>query len=251
MSKLKRILLVLAIATLSCIVYLWFFGVATMFALEARYIAWKTPVVKRIPTELPDQSITQVPGRKLSYFGYDFEVPWEIDQAKSKRVGKMQLVAFRSGNALLVSRGAPNEFVNDFLSMGKADPASLKALYGEDILQSDYLLRQRILETTPDKIGVLTPRREAIGDATLLLIKGIMMPREAEAGIYRIRTGDFQGFQFGDPRSRPKTLDLEICNEDGGLGFVFIQRDNTSEPSITQPEINRVVQSLRKATIQN
>lgn len=251
MSKPRRILVILAIASLSCIVYLWFFGVATMFALEAKYIAWKTPLVKRIPTELPDQSIAQVPGRKLTYFGYDFEIPWEIDNAKSRQAGEMQLVALRSGNTLLVSRMAPREFVNSFLSTGKADSASLKALYGEDILQSDYLLKQRILEVTPDEVGLFTPRKQAVGSAMLLIVKGIMMPFGADSGIYRIRTGAFQGFQFGDPRSRPRSLDLEIYNEDGGLGFIFTQRDNSSEPPITQAQINRVIQSLRKLTNQN
>ena len=251
MSKPRRILYVLAIASLLCIAYLWFFGVATMFALEARYIGWRTPVVKRIPTELPDQSIAEVPERKLTHFGYEFEVPWEIDQAKSKQVGEMQLVAFRSGNTLLVSRTAPKEFVNSFLSTGNADTAGLRALYGEDILQSDYLLKQRILEVTPDEVGLFTPRKQAVGSAMLLIMKGIMMSFGADSGIYRIRTGGFQGFQFGDPRSRPRSIDLEIYNEDGGLGFIFSQRENSSEPPITQAQINRVIQSLRKSTNQN
>lgn len=138
LSARKKIpLFVLVIAGLLCLTYLWFFGVATMFALETRYVGWKMPIVKRTPTELPDQSITQASGQNLSYFGYEFEVPWEIDEAKSKQVGQMQLVALRSGNSLLVSRMAPKEFVKDFLSTGKADPAGLRNLYGEEVLQSD------------------------------------------------------------------------------------------------------------------
>jgi hypothetical protein len=246
MSKFNRILFVFAVAGLFCVTYLWLFGVATMFALEVRYVGWKMPMVKRTPTELPDQSITQAPGQKLDYFGYEFEVPWETDEAKSKQVGQMQLVAFRSGNSLLVSRMAPKEFVNDFLSTGKTDPAGLRNLYGEGVLQSDYTLKQRILEATPEKVGLLTPRKEAVESAMLLIIKGIMMPSGAESGIYQIRARDFRGFQFGDPRNRPKSIDLEIYNQDGGLGFIFTQRQNAPEPAITQPQINRVIQSLRK-----
>lgn len=251
MSKSKRVPFILAIVGLLCVTYLWFFGVATMFALEARYVGWKMPIVRRTPTELPDQSITEAPCQKLNYFGYEFEVPWEIDEAKSKQVGQMQLMVLRSGNSLLVSRIPPKEFVNGFLSMGKADPASLRALYGEEVFQSDYFLKQRILEATPEKVGLLTPRREAVGTAMLLVIKGIMMPNGAESGIYRIRARDFRGFQFGDPRSRPKSIDLEIHNEDGGLGFIFTQRQSMSEPAVTQEQINRVIQSLRKLPNQN
>jgi len=141
---------------------------------------------------------------------------------------------------------APKEFVKDFLSTGKANPAGLRNLYGEGVLQSDYSLKQQILEATPAKVGLLTPRKEAVGSAMLLLIKGIIMPSGAESGIYQIRAGDFRGFQFGDPRSRPKSIDLEIYNQDGGLGFIFSQPQNTSDPAITQAQINRIVQSLRK-----
>src|SRR6266852_3311823 len=101
MTKRGRILSALAIAGGLCIVYLWFFGVATMFALEARYVGWKIPVVKRTPVELGDLSISQASGRKLDYFGYEFEVPWSVDEAKSRQVGKMQLIALRTGNSIL------------------------------------------------------------------------------------------------------------------------------------------------------
>jgi hypothetical protein len=238
----------LGISVVLSVVYLWFFGVATMFALEARYFGWKTPVVKRAPVELQDLSIAQAPGRKLTYFGYEFEVPWDIDEEKTKPAGYMQRIAFRSGNTLLFSRAAPKEFVNLFVSM---NPAGMRGLYGEDVLQSDYLLKQLLLEATPSKVGLLTSRREAVGQTMLLVIKGVVMPRGGESGIYRIRTKNFQGFQFGDPRSRFTSLKVEIYDEDGGLGFIFTQRENGSVPPITQAEINRVVQSARKLTSQD
>lgn len=56
-------------------VYLWLFGFATFFAVEASYMAWRAPVVRRTPVELNDQSVAQTTGRNLSYFGYEFEVP--------------------------------------------------------------------------------------------------------------------------------------------------------------------------------
>jgi hypothetical protein len=222
-----------------------------MFALEARYVGWKMPVVKRTPVELSDSSIMQGSARKLSYFGYDFEVPWEIDEAKTKQAGKMQLVAFRSGNALLVSSMAPKQFVSTFLSSDKADQPGLRGLYGEDILQSDYLLKRAILEATPDKVGLLTPRKDAVGIAMLLITKGVIMPRGAETGIFRIRTGNFEGFQYGDPHGRPNSIDIQLFADDGGLAFLFTQQEKGAEPAISQAEINRVLQSLRKSTNPN
>src|SRR5260370_27307877 len=56
--------------------------------LEARYIGRKSPVVKRVPIELSDLSVSQTTGKKLSYFVYEFEVPWDdIDESKSRLIG--------------------------------------------------------------------------------------------------------------------------------------------------------------------
>jgi hypothetical protein len=50
-----------------------FFGIQTFCALEARNTARKLPVVSNTPVALSDLSISQAPGKKLSYFGYQFE----------------------------------------------------------------------------------------------------------------------------------------------------------------------------------
>ncbi len=230
-----------------CAVYLWFFGFATMFAVEARYVGWKMPVVRRTPVELFDLSISQAPGKKLSYLGYEFEVPWDVNEEKTKQRGKTSVViALRSGNAIWFSRVPPKEFVNNLLTSSKVDAENLRKLYGEDALHSDYSLTQLVLEVTPQKVGPFSARRDAVGTLMLVVIKGIMMPRGGESGIFRIRTGNFQGFQYGDPRSRPKSLDVEIFAADGGLAFLFAQRDNGPTPAITQAEINRVIQTVRR-----
>lgn len=263
MSKSRRILLIFGIAAVLCLAYLWFFGVATMFALEARYVAWKIPMVKKTPVELPDQSIAQGAGRKLEYFGYEFEVPWEIDEAKSKELGqynpqprKEQFIAFRSGNRLTVFRIAPREFVNGFLSMGKAvetrcaspdgdDEASAlkwltcdlgahKALYGEDVLQSDYSFKEGVLKTTPDKVGLLAPRKEAAASAMLLVIKGIMM----SGGTSPAST------EFGQETSEVSNLVIPKAAGHSSWRFITKRADSPSFSRIRRTALSR--QSLRQ-----
>jgi hypothetical protein len=64
--------------------YLWFFGTQTFFALEALNVARKLPFVKRTPVVLSDVAVSQESGMNLSYFGYDFEVPWtDLEQGKN------------------------------------------------------------------------------------------------------------------------------------------------------------------------
>ena len=251
MSKRTRILIIFGSLTALGAIYLWFFGIATLFVLETRYIAWKAPIVKKAPVELTDLSISQAPGRKLSYLGYEFEVPWDdVDEDKTKEVGEMQVIAFRSGNSMLFSKIPPKEFVNTFLSMSKENSAGLRAIYGENALQSDYSFRRLILETTPGKVTLFTPRKDSVGSAMLLVIKGIMIPQGGESGIYWIRTSQFQGYQYGNPRSRPKSLDVELFTEDEGIGFIFSQKEKGATSAISQGDINRVIQTTRKASSQ-
>jgi hypothetical protein len=247
MSKRVRILIIFGSLTALGAIYLWFFGFATMLLIETRYIAWKAPIVKEAPLELTDLSISQSPGRKLSYFGYEFEVPWDdVDEDKTKQVGKMQVIAFRSGNAILFSKMPPKEFVNIFLSMSKENSAGLRAIYGEDALQSDYSFTRLMLETTPERVTLFASRRNSVGSAMLLVIKGIIIPRGGESGIFRVRTGKFQGFQYGNPQNRPKSMEVRLFADDGGIAFHFAQKEKGPLPPITQAEINRVVQTVRE-----
>ena len=246
MTKRQRKMVIWANVFLVAGFCVWHFGVASLFVLETRYVAWKFPLVKKTPMELTDLSISQALGRKLSYLGYEFEVPWDIDQEKTKQTGKMELITFRSGNALLFSRAAPKEFIQTFLSTAKTDPDKVRKLWGEAALESDYSLHRLILEATPDQITFLTPREDAARNAMLLVMKGIMMPQGGESGIFRVRTSKFQGFQYGDPQACPKSLNVEIFADDGGLYFVFAQKSEGHAPAITQAEINRVVQTVRK-----
>ncbi len=247
LSKRQRKWLVRTNVVLLAAFCLWHFGVTALFVFEARYVGWKFPAVYRAPTEIADSSISPSPGRTLSYFGYEFEVPWDdLNEGKMKQVGKAQLIAFRSGNVLLFSRMPPKEFVRTFLSSTKADPENVQKLWGADALESDYSLHRLILDITPGQLTLLNPRESAVRGAMLLLFKGITMPRGGESGIFRVRTERFQGFQFGDPQSRPKSLSVEMFSDDVGLSFVFAQREDGVAPAITQAEINRVLRTARK-----
>ena len=92
---------------------------ASLFAVQARYIGWKVPVVRKTPVELADTSISPQPGFEHTFSGFAFELPWsDIDESRSKTVGKIQVVAFRSGNAILIGASGPREFANAVLEHG-------------------------------------------------------------------------------------------------------------------------------------
>lgn len=226
MSRRSRIALGVGSLAAVCAVYLWFFGIQTFSMVEARRLARKQPLVTIIPTELTDLSISQTPGRKLSYFGYEFEIPWsDLDEEKTKVIEDSQtfasaLMVFRSGNVIAFWSSPPNQVIN-------------------------YGIQRAILEATPDHFSLLTPKKEAIDERLLLTMKAAIIGSDAESGIYSVRTREFQGFQYGRPQNPPKRLRTELFGNDRSLKILFGQKPNGAV-MISQADINRIVQSIHK-----
>lgn len=248
MSRWKRILIWAGIAVLLGGVYLWFFGVQTTSALMVRYQYRRLPDVAKTPVPLPDLSISSVPHRTVSYFGYEFELPWDdADEAKDRTVGTIHVVAFRSGNAFWFSTFPPKNLVNEVMRCGSLSPQDFKQLYGEDTLESDYAFHKKMLELTPSEITPFISRRQAISGQVLLLVKAISMPK-AGSGIFSVQTRDFKGFQFENPQAHPPRVTVELFSNEGGIDVMFMQKDVA--PAISQSAINRVIQSIHKASLQ-
>lgn len=246
-SKLIRVLTVFAVFAMVCGAYLWLFGPQTFLMLDAWKWARVAPMVKEIPVKLPDSSVSQTPGRKLSYFGYKFEVPWDdIDEGKCRIIGgNKAIVAFRSGNVLSVWSGPPHNYVNSALSNMKIDRETFRQLYGDQALQSDFAFQRLMLGTTPDQITPFISKRLAANRASLLLLKALSAPRGPDSGIFAVTAGEFNGFQFGLPQSSPHGFDVELFSDDGSLDFIFDQNAN-GPTTITQADVNRIYRTLRK-----
>jgi hypothetical protein len=247
MPRWKRVLISFGIVIVACAIYLWLFGTQTFFVLEAHNTARKLPFVKLTPIELTDLSVSQEPGIMLSYFGYEFEVPWtDIDQEKTKIVGgNKAIIAFRSGNVLMVWSGPPHEFMNGLFEQGKIDRDTFRKIYGDEALQSDYSFQRLILEITPDKITVLSTRKTAVSQALLLAVKAICVPGDPNSGIFTVQGKEFKGFQYGRPQSPPKHLNVELFSGGGHLDLFFDQKRN-GPIVISQADINRVLQTMHK-----
>jgi hypothetical protein len=225
MSKRRRIILGVGVAIVACCGYLWFLGIQTLYVIQARRLARTAPIVMLTLTEPPDLSISQAPGQKLAYFGYEFEVPWsDIDLPKTKirelnKLAEAAVITFRSGNVI--------------------------AFWSESKGQIGYDLMRAILEATPDKASLLASKQRAVQQTSLLTLKATIVPRSAESGIYSLRTKELQGFQYGRPQNPPKPLSIELFPSNGRLHIFFGQKPN-GPTIITQADVNRIIQSLHK-----
>jgi len=252
MPKWARILIALFVVLLVSFAYLWFFGFQTLILLEARYLTRKAPAVSMAPAQLADLSISRSPGRKLSYFGYEFEVPWnDVDESKSGIIpdSNKAMIVFQSGNSLSVWHGSPRAFLNTVLANDKIDQNTLRRIVGDEALQSDYALYRTISQMTPDKMTPFESQRDAANQALLLLVKGICMPTGADSGVFAVSAGEFSGFQFGRPANPSGQVSVRLFSDSSSLNFILNQKPG-GPVVISQPEINRILQTLHKASPQ-
>jgi len=248
MSKTRRILIWLGATVVLAGIYLWFFGVGTVFALEMRYVAWKDPAVKRTPVELRDVSVSASGGIKIVFNGYEFEIPWQdVDEEKSKVIKTHKAIVFHSGNSILIMIATPKEFVNGVLESG-FQAESFRKIYGDEPLQSDYAMYRLMLESAPQRVTPFSSRKSAVGESMMIIMKAICMPSAADSGLYSIRAREFKGFQYGDPQKRPKQIVVDLFADDGGIEFIIFQKTDGTAPIVTQAEINRMIQSVRRCS---
>src|SRR5262249_39463413 len=120
------------------------------------YGAKKAPAVARVvPTELKDHTVSQAPGAKLKYVGYEFEVPWDdLDETKTKSYPKDKpnrvVLEFRSGLRLLVTAVPAREMVSSLPAELKTSPQAVEATFGSEAMRSDYSFVKALYEFSPD-----------------------------------------------------------------------------------------------------
>lgn len=243
MSKLKRIAIVLGIGIITIGVYLWLFGIQTFSALESRKIGREVPIVNTSPVALADFDVSRAEGRKISFKGIRFEVPWnDVDVNKSRVAAGWAVVLFHSGKSIILCVNPPNNFMKELFRDKAATPQEFAALYGPTVLRSDYAFVKAIYQTTPDQINLFTPSGRAMGLSAVLLLKAIMPPT-TDWAIYSFKSAHFKGFQLGDPAHRPKKMSLELYGENTEVEINLFQPQREPTLPITQAEINRIIQS--------
>jgi hypothetical protein len=253
MKLLRRILTTIAITLAVVLVCVnWIAPIALSF-----YAARKAlPVARIVPMELKDHSVSQVPGMRLSYVGYDFEVPWsDFDEAKTTLYPKDKLektrvvLAFQSGLRLMVTAVPPREFTKLWATDFKTPPQGVEILFGAGTSTSDYTFVKNVYGFTPDKMHYwsLSPRLHA-RELMVLMTKSIMPVKAADSGIFNLRNQYYRGFQQGDPQVSRDRVVVDLYSDDDHFEMVFLQKDYHNLAGITQPEINRIVQSVHKTT---
>ena len=250
---LRRILVTVVVtATIIFLGFSWVAPVALSF-----YAARKVPPVARVvPMDLKDTSVSQAPGTKLSYFGYEFEVPWnDLDEAQTKLyplnnpVKSAALLTFRSGLRVKVSAIPAHEWAGSSDPDSRSVPRVVAANFGLDAVQTDYSIAKSVYAFSPDRMHYWAWRPGVhYREQALLIIKSIMLLAPSDTGIFNIQNQEFKGFQQGDPQVHQARLEFDLYSDEGSVEFIFSQK-NMGSPGITQPDINRIVQTVHRVPL--
>jgi hypothetical protein len=246
MSGSRRILRWSPVATVVICVGL-FLATNAIYLRESRHLWRNDPGMWKVPVELTDRSVSKSAGTKLSYFGYEFEVPWiDLDEQKTRPIGKppWQVISFHSGKKIVLAIMPPGVRSHALLKGSKNSTEILKLAYGTEAVQFDYALTRAILEATPRQITLFMLPGRAGGEEGLLMIKSIFIRTNSDdPSIFSIQTSELRGFQYGDPQNRPREMVDDLFGPDGHLEFWFFR--GRSATSISQAEINRIIQTVR------
>lgn len=214
------------------------------------------PITRVVPADLKDLSIDSAAATKLSYLGYEFEIPWnDLDESQTVLIPKDKpdkykvILNFRSGLRVMASKCPPREMADELIRQDvKMTPSAFAAVFGPKAVDSDYEFIKRVLEFSPDRmhhwaLGPPVHAREQV----LLILKSIVPINAAETGIFNIRNAGYQGYQQGDPNSPSAKKDgMMITLYSPTDTFELIVAESKSTHLVTQPEINRIVQTLHK-----
>jgi len=231
-----------ALALVSIGAYAWFFWFQTLMLIEMHYSYRHIPIAHMTPVQLSDHRIDSDGGTKLSFYGYDFEVPWkDIDTEHIQSKGLI-LIPFRSGLEIIVGHGSSHMLVDTVMENTKTDRGDFRAAYGAPVLQSDYEFLKLALNVTPASVRLADSKQEVARKSSLVLIKTLIAA--GDSGIFEVQANGFRGFQYGNPGNHPKRITVTLCSADGEVEFSF-SRKGMTPLAISQAEINRVIQTVR------
>jgi hypothetical protein len=233
----------IALALLSVLIN--FLGPPITIFFTARWEARKMPGVKVAPQPLSDYSVSNAPATVLSYFGYEFKVPWN-DSFKEKVFGSGGIVQVESqtGQSLIfIAPENQDGLLTEIVQDKSMHMKNLQIVFGDLVNRPAYDQYAALLNTTPSTIRTFGPRAEATRGATLLTIKAIAFGPGLETGVFSFELPDKHGFEIGDPQKSRRT-DLEVFGM-GGHHVELICSISKDGVRFSQPELNLILTSLR------
>jgi hypothetical protein len=231
----------IGIAILHLLFYL--FGPPLFIFYMTRREAKVFPYINVTPQPLKDSSVSDAPGKVISYFGYELTVPWntnfkEVAPASNGFVA----LKFESDTSMIFQVAADQDgLLTELVKDPKLNMKSLQEGFPDLLKRSAYDQYDALYSVTPASIHAFGPRVEATRGMLLLTLKLMAAPAGLESRMFRFEFPGMHGFQIGDPQKTNRTT-LDIFDINGHNVEIRLFTRDTNR--LTQPEVNRILASL-------
>jgi len=227
-------------------VFCLFYGPGILLLISTKSDYRNSPEMWMVPQPLAPVSSTLPAGRKLSYFGYQFESP-AADTKETKKAEGAVVIDFSGCADMAILK--PNPSGNLISAMrantknGAPEAVQLtQDLFGEGASRSDYALRSATLNSTPHDLRLFASPRKIAGEAVLLRLKAIEASR-FKNGLHSFETPWMRGFEEGDLQRDKAVVIQAFDNQDRLLTITVGARPGKS--CFSQQELDHILFSLR------
>ena len=230
--------------------YALVYGLQTYLVLRYKLLAETNAPAYTVPHLLQIESDSSVEGTRFSYYGWEFEVPWEeIDAERRHEIATT--VTFKAGQNILFFN--PEQTASPRgQSDGEApqDANQAASLFPDKTIESDYAYLDAVFHTTPDQLSIFMPQMEAVQLSAVLGLKALWTSNSGP-DLYSFETENLRGFQLGDP-ARTDRVQVYWFDPEGKLIGHFVvgrvdknKKEKEEENTLSQAEISRIILTLR------
>ena len=216
--------------------------------LSSQHLGKTDPELQIIPMSLASKAESSLSNSSIEHDGFIFRLP---DKGIATTIGQVTLVGFPNGTLEFPSPLRDE----DSLVFAAVHDDDAKRMLGSDMLHSQFKVMQAAMLVTPEQVKWWKFRSSQNRRAALLLLLKFVAITESDTGhlfairpIYTIASGEFRGFQLGNPDVPPYEARIDLFDHaDRHLAF-DIQGGDGHGQVLTQEEINAIVASIRPAS---
>ncbi len=182
-----------------------------------------------VPKPLRDTTVSKAEGSPVSYYGCQFEVPWGTTVKQYDLDYRLDLL-FANGRRIEFVN--PSHFPNAFAG-GRSKYEQFKAM----------------ISTRPADLSPLSSHATFARTFKLLDQKGFLFEHNgAVPDIFSFRTPAYRGFEVSGLSRGWEWVQLNLFDSSNRWFELTISVDPSSDTKLSQPEINRVIQSFGPAS---
>ncbi|MGA2170636.1 MAG: hypothetical protein ABSG62_20800 [Terracidiphilus sp.] len=234
-----------------CLVAAVGYGVIYLISpwLTSQRMSIVDPRLSIVPADLPSKVEAPLSSASIDCYGFTLRLPNEV--AKTIRGDLFTMVLFRNGGNLVSQNMLRDPGTLGFTISEK----HAQRLLGEEVLRSKFSLMQAAMWVTPEQVKwwrFRTLPNERV--EYLLFTKFSAISQLASLHsftirpIYTIASGEFRGFQVGNPDVAPYEAHVDLFDAaDRHFAFDVTGPEGHGQV-LTQTEINAIVASIQPAS---